>query len=210
MVYVIYICIVVPMLLLLPLLEKQSRSVILFMMIGATVALSAYEVNTIALSCIPVPLARFSASFPPVSEELLKAVPVLFFAIAVDDRRNVVLPVAMAVGVGFAILENAYLLTSNLESVTLLWGILRGFSSGLMHGICTMAVGTGITFVKKHKKLFYTGTFGLLALSITFHAVFNLLVQSEYDWIGFLLPITVYLTGHIIRLSGKTRNFVAY
>lgn len=210
MVYIIYICIVVPMLLLLPLLEKHSRYVILFMMTGATVALSAYEVNTIALSFFHIPPAKFCTAFPPVSEELLKAVPVLFFAIAVDDRRDIVLPVAMAVGVGFAILENAYLLTANLTSVTLFWGVLRGFSSGLMHGICTMAVGTGITFVKKHKKLFYTGIFGLLALAITFHAVFNLLVQSEYDWIGFLLPVTIYLAGQIIRKSGKVKNLIAY
>lgn len=210
MVYVIYICIVVPMLLLLPLLEKHSRYVIFFMMIGATTALSAYEINTIALSLLHAPIQQFSASFSPVSEELLKAVPVLFFAVTVDDRRSTVLGIAMAVGVGFAILENAYLLTANLESVTLLWGIFRGFSSGLMHGICTMAVGTGITFVKRHKKLFYTGTFGLLALAITFHAVFNLLVQSQYSWIGLALPVTVYLAGYMIQRSGKVKNLVAY
>ncbi len=28
---------------------------------------------------------------------------------------------------------------------------------------------------------------------MTFHAIFNLLIQSEYDWAGMLLPIAAYL-----------------
>ena len=55
-----------------------------------------------------------------------------------------------------------------------------------------MVAGTGITYVKKQKKLFYTGTFGLLSISITMHALFNLLIQSEYDWIGMIMPMALY------------------
>ena len=48
-------------------------------------------------------------------------------------------------------------------------------------------------FLKLQKKLFYTGILGLLSLAMTFHAVFNLLIQSPYDWLGMLLPIVNYL-----------------
>ena len=34
-----------------------------------------------------------------MTEELLKAMPVLLYAVLLDDRRNRVLPIAMAVGV---------------------------------------------------------------------------------------------------------------
>ena len=71
--------------------------------------------------------------------------------------------------------------------------LVRGFSTSLSHGMCTLLVGYGMQFLKLQKKLFYTGIFGLLSLAMTFHAVFNLLIQSPYDWLGMLLPIVTYL-----------------
>ena len=39
---------------------------------------------------------------PPVTEELLKALPVLVFAVFFSDDRKDILPAAMSVGIGFA------------------------------------------------------------------------------------------------------------
>ena len=41
---------------------------------------------------------------PPVTEELLKALPVLVFAVFFSDDRKDILPAAMSVGIGFSIL----------------------------------------------------------------------------------------------------------
>ena len=60
-------------------------------------------------------------------EELLKALPVLCYALLLDDSRGRVLPIAMAVGVGFAVLENTVLLVEYLDGVTLAWAVARGF-----------------------------------------------------------------------------------
>lgn len=74
----------------------------------------------------------------------------------------------------------------------------------MSQGFCTLTVGYGMTFIRKQKKLFYTGIFGLLSLAMTFHAVFNLLIQSEYDWIGMMMPICLYLLFWLVRrLSGE-------
>ena len=85
-----------------------------------------------------------------------------------------------------------HIFIDNLGAVTLAWAAARGFTASLMHGLCTMIVGTGITYVKKQKKLFYTGTFGLLSIAVTLHALFNLLIQSQYDYIGMVFPLALY------------------
>ena len=183
MVYIIFLCLTIPMLLMLPLLEIKSRCIVGFMLLGTVTALSAYEINTIVYPMTGLSARSFSELVPPMTEELLKAIPVLLYAVLLDDRRNRVLPIAMAVGV---------VLIDNVGAVTVLWATARGFSASLMHGLCTVVAGTGITYVKKQKKLFYTGTFGLLSISITMHALFNLLIQSDYDYIGMAMPLVLY------------------
>ena len=75
---------------------------------------------------------------PPVTEELLKALPVLVFAAFFSDDRKDILPTALSVGIGFSIWENTAILVQNLATVTLGWAALRGLSASLMHGLCTM------------------------------------------------------------------------
>ena len=202
MVYIIYLCFAVPLALMLPLLQKQSRCLIGFMMLGATIAVSASEINSVIQIFLNLSSLQVSLQAAPVTEEVMKAIPVLMYAILVTDDRKKVLPLSMAVGIGFAILENTYILISNLQSVSVVWALIRGLSTSLTHGMCTFLVGCGIIFVRKQKKLFYTGTFGLLAGAITFHAAFNLLVNSKWDVWGMMLPIVVYLAAQcIIRLK---------
>ena len=45
MVYIIFLCLTIPMLLMLPLLEIRSRCIVGFMLLGTVTALSAYEIN---------------------------------------------------------------------------------------------------------------------------------------------------------------------
>lgn len=207
MVYIIYLCFAVPLMLMIPLLQRQSRWLIGFMLLGATIAVSASEINSMIQLSFHLTSLQISLQAAPVTEEIMKALPVLMYAVLVSDDRKKVLPLSMALGIGFAILENTYILISNLQSVTIVWAMIRGLSTSLTHGMCTFLVGCGIIFVRKQKKLFYSGTFGLLALAITFHASFNLLVNSKWDIWGMLLPIVVYLVSQgILRYrDGKLR-----
>lgn len=194
MVYVILICIAVPLLLLMTLMDARSRLLTGFMLVGMLTAASAYEINSTVQMLFWMTGQEVSVRAAPVIEELLKAIPVLFYSVLVSDDRKILLPLSMSVGIGFAILENAYLLTAYIDQVTISWALIRGLSTSLSHGLCTLTVGYGLSFVRKQKKLFYTGIFGLLSLAMTFHAVFNLLIQSEYDWIGMALPILIFAT----------------
>ena len=201
MVYIIMVCIAVPFLLLMTLLDHRSRLLIGFVLFGMVMAVSAYEINTYICQLLQMSGQELSIKAAPIIEEILKALPVLFFAIIVSDDKKLVLPLAMAVGIGFAILENAFLLITYVDQVNIGWAIIRGISTSLSHGICTLIVGCGIIFVRKQKKLFYTGTFALLAAAMTFHAIFNLLIQSQYDYIALALPILVYSGFWIVKLS---------
>lgn len=194
MVYIIYFCLTIPLLLMLPLLQGQSRWLIGFMLIGASIAVSVSEINALIQIMMNLSSLQISLHIAPGSEEIMKAIPILIYAILLSDDPKKLLPLSMAVGIGFAILENAYVLMNNIESVSLLWAMIRGVSTSLMHGMCTFVVGYGMTYIKKQKKLFYTGTFGLLAVAMTFHATFNLLINSQWAMYGLLLPIVVYLT----------------
>lgn len=203
MVYIIMICMVVPLLLLMTLLNKQSRLLLGFVLCGMVLAVCAYELNSLVCNLFQISGAELSIKIAPIIEEILKALPVLFFAILVSDERKQTLQLAMAVGIGFAILENAFLLITYVEEVNIGWAIVRGVSTSLSHGICTLIVGCGIIFVRKQKKLFYTGTFALLSVAMTLHAIFNLLIQSPYDYVALALPIVIYSIFWIVKLQRK-------
>ena len=142
---------------------------------------------------IPLDIFDFTIRVTPVTEEIIKAIPVLFFAKEISDKKETLITVSLAVGIVFAIMENTYILTQNIEHISLMWAIMRGFGTGIMHGMCTFLVGTGFTFANKNKKLFVVGTFALLSLAITYHSVFNMLVQSDLRYVGAALPIVTYV-----------------
>ena len=61
-----------------------------------------------------------------------------------------------------------------------------------MHGICTLSVGLGISFVRKKRKLFFSGMFALLTLAAVYHGIFNMM-QQRFKYIGALIPIATYI-----------------
>jgi RsiW-degrading membrane proteinase PrsW (M82 family) len=69
--------------------------------------------------------------------------------------------------------------------------------------MCTLLVGVGISFAKKRRKIFIVGTFALLSTAITYHGIYNMLVQSTYEIVGFLMPIITYIPFLIGRLKVK-------
>ena len=144
----------------------------------------------------------------PITEELLKTVPVLVFATAMCPKKETLFTASMAVGIGFAVLENAYYLLND-ASFNMLDAVVRAFGAGLMHGMCTLLVGVGISFVNKRRKIFVVGTFALLSTAITYHGIYNMLVQSSYEIAGFLLPLSTYIPfvmWRIKSLRSKNKN----
>ena len=191
--YISFIAITVSLALMLPLMEKKLRRLVLFMISGIFSCLFVSELNNILLGVFHNDIFFVTTTVTPITEEIVKMLPILFFAIMVSDERSTLIPISYAVGVGFALLENVVILTQNVENVTILWALVRGFGSGLVHGICTVMVGWGISYIKKRRKFFYCGTFALLSAAVIYHAIYNLLVQSQYQYVGILLPTITYI-----------------
>ncbi len=202
MIYILFISISIPLLLMALLMEKKARLPISFMIIGIFVSVFASEVNGLLSNLLSMDTYSMTVIITPVSEELLKALPVFYYAIVISDKRERLFTASMAIGIGFALLENAYFLL-NSDNFTIIIAIIRAFGAGLMHGMCTLLVGVGISFVKKKSKLFAVGTFGLLSTAIVYHGIYNILIQSEFSTVGALLPIATYIPFLIWRLCVK-------
>lgn len=204
-IYMLFVSISVPILLMTLLVEKRARLPVAFMFIGIVVSFFASQVNGVLSTMLSMDQYRITVIVTPISEEFLKALPILYYAIVISDKRERLFTASMAIGIGFAVLENAYFLI-HYADFNMISAIIRAFGSGLMHGMCTLLVGVGISFVKKKRNLFAVGTFGLLSTAIVYHGVYNILIQSRYSIVGALLPIATYIPFFIWRLQIKRRS----
>ena len=195
MIYILAICISAPLILMAALADAKSRRLLGFMILGICIAVLASEINALLSFAFADPMDHFhiTITITPVNEEILKALPLLFTAIIFCDDREILFQRAMSIGLGFAIMENTFILIKNVESVSLLWAMSRGFSSSLMHALCTIGIGIGISMIKRRRKLFVCSTFAWLMAAITYHSLYNMLVQSDHWYVGVAIPVISYI-----------------
>lgn len=203
--YAMYFCFLIPIILSLFIMENKSRLMISFIMIGMTVCLVAAELNASIYQALDRNKVYYTTTISPIIEEVLKAIPILIYALIRLYDRSKIAQLSFAVGLGFAIMENLIMLTERLGQgytrIDISWAIMRGFGASLMHSICTVIVGLGIYYVKIRKKTFYCGTFSLIMLAITYHSIYNTLVLSSYSYLGIMLPLCTYIP--ILLFYGK-------
>lgn len=206
MIYVLFIAVIIPLLLTVFIVERKSRLPMAFFIIGIFSSAFVSEINGLLYGVLDIPMQEFVLRVTPITEEVVKVIPILLYALMVSDDRDTLVTISMISGIGFAVLENAYVLLQSIESFSLLTAIVRGFGTGLMHGMCTLLVGFGISFVRKQRKIFGAGLFALLSLAITYHALFNMLIQSRLLILGALLPMLTYVPFFLKRNLGKKQE----
>ncbi len=209
MISILFVCLAVPLTMLIFLLDRRSARIVAFVLVGCFVCLLAAQINSLIWSIFPeMDAFRFKTTVAPAVEEVLKALPVLIFAFKLSDNRITILEISMATGIGFAILETLFVMSTATPNVSLFWALLRGIGAGLMHGVCTFGVGLGISYVRKKKKLFITGSFALLMTAIIYHSIFNCLIMSDYKYAGFILPLLTYLPVLVVLRKGMKNKAV--
>ena len=189
---ILFISFAAPLVMTLFILKGNSRTLMIFLLIGITVGLFCGEFNAAIMKLGTFDRRYFTVGYTPVFEEVFKAVPILVYAFLYHPKRKMLLECSLLVGVGFSILENAFVLGGSTETISVFNAVIRGFGTGLMHVFCTMAIGYGISFVHTRSKLFYTGTIALLSVAISFHSIYNCLVQSQQQLVGLILPLLVF------------------
>ena len=205
--YIVFICFALPFLLGIPIVRKDTRLVLLFTFIGMCCCLFISEINTliykaISESGIDDPY-YMTTNITPLTEELIKALPILLFALFISAERQTLLTIAFMTGLGFALLENSTILVQTAikqGSVDILWALIRTLGAGLLHSLCTTSVGVGISFIRDQKKIFLCGSFALLSQAIVYHSIYNSLIQSEYKYFGAALPMATYLAVIVVLL----------
>lgn len=199
----LFICLAAPLSMMLFVFRGRSRAILGYLLLGIFMCLFAGEVNGLILRGTDYSQHYLTVNVTPMVEEILKALPVVFAAFVLRADRQELLEGSVAVGVGFATLENVCLLT-NMHAAPALWlMIARGFGSGMMHGVSTLAVGYSMTVISSDKKISYAGTVAALSAAIIYHSIYNIIVQSEYAALGILLPAATFIP--LLFAIGKKR-----
>ena len=191
----IFVCIAAPLIIAVFCLRGKSRRMMLFLLSGMLMCLlSAYISSFIAAVQGADPLSA-SLEISPLVEEVMKLLPVMFYLIVFgagnEDAANAVLMTAA----GFATFENVCYLTQNgAESIFAL--AVRGFGTGAMHIVCGCMAALGITLLRGHKWIKNAGALALLAVSMTFHGSYNILVSQTgiAAYIGYAIPLVSAVT----------------
>lgn len=202
--YILFICIAVPLGMMLIPIEKQSRKIVVALLMGMFLCLFVSEVNGLLLRMTKSTMLYLTTNVTPITEEFVKVLPVIYYAYVFSDDEKSITTVAFATGVGFAMLENIIILMQHLASANFLFAMIRGFSTGLMHSITTMLVANFVPYIHKKKKLFLCGVLCSFNLAVVFHSVFNLLVEAESavaNYIGYFLPVSIYMVINVFVLK---------
>ena len=212
--YIVFICFALPFVLGIPIVRKRTRLVLLFTFIGMCCCLFISEINGLLNKVIGQDMFYLTTNITPLTEELIKALPILIYALFISSERQTLLTIAFMTGLGFALLENSTILVETVVqqgSVDILWALIRTLGAGLLHSLCTTSVGVGISFIRDQKKMFLCGTFALLSQAIVYHSLYNSLIQSDYKYLGAAMPMVTYLIIVIIlvivyRKKGKKKE----
>ena len=197
----IFLCLVAPLSMMLFIFKGRPRALLGFLLTGIFMCLFAGEINGLMKSGTELSVRFLTVNITPIVEEILKALPIVFTAFLMRSDRQLLLEGSIAVGVGFATMENACLLFDSAPFISAWTIVARGLGAGMMHGVSTLAVGYSITNVSSDRKLSYAGTVAALSVAIIFHSIFNIMVQSEYPILGILLPIVSFIPLQLIIRS---------
>ena len=184
-----------PIIFLIVFLDVPGRRVLLFLFWGFLVAIPAALLEPSLATLFPEVLYP-EITLSPVIEEFLKALPVMLLAFTgIHSRDKQILSMAMASGIGFAIIENISVLSPLGTSFA---GIAaRSFSTALMHGCTTALIGYGVFLLRDvNRQALFSLLFGFFTLAVTIHAFFNLFVTSgipSFELIGFIFPFPLFL-----------------
>lgn len=202
---ILTVLILTPIGLMLAVFKKRSRLIMGFLMAGVFVALLSGEIDGFILKATAFSTGFTSTNITPITEEILKAFPIVLLAFLVKPDRQLLLECSIGVGVGFALLENVFYFCS-ASGISLGWAFCRGFGSGLMHSVTTLAVGLAMSFIIEKHKVFISGPIAALSLAIIYHSVYNIIVMSNYSFLGIILPTVTYIPILFALNKLKRRN----
>lgn len=141
---------------------------------GGMVAGASYLIHSAALDAFDISFTSYSRYFSPFIEEALKGL--IIVVLLYRNRIGFLVDAAIfgfAVGAGFAVIENIYMLQILPLTDVRVW-IIRGFGTAIMHGAATaiLAVSYRALIRRKDRSPVVAFLPGFLVAGIT-HSIFN-------------------------------------
>ena len=200
----ILLCIAVPLITSLLFVRGEVRRYVSAFLLGMGVCLVAAYIGGFLNLITGMGDDDTAIFLSPVVEELLKLMPLLFFLIVFDPEDRTLAMLAVAIGAGFATFENCcYILTSGAGRLSYI--LIRGLAVGVMHIVSVFALSIWLIAAKRLRVLSFPAIVGGLSLSMTFHALYNLLVSEPgvSAIIGYSLPLLTAAALYVLyqRLS---------
>ena len=184
--------------------SKYNRKNYIIIVLGFLCCIISAYLNTFFTALYRADSSAAVIEITPVIEETVKLLPLLFcitvFDVDTFEGGNIIFNTA----IGFATFENiCYLLENGTDNLFHL--VIRGFATGAMHITCAYVIGLGLKMFKKNSILKTAGTFGLLCVTITFHAIFNMLMKTDgtLKQLGYAMPITSAWVLFLLQISLK-------
>lgn len=201
----ILICIAVPLVIMALLLKGSSRRLAVSFIVGMVLCLlAAYTGGFLELRS-GMGQEDTSVFIAPILEEIMKMVPIMLYLIFFEPGDNDLVLVSLGTGAGFATFENCCHIL-NHGSANLGYIMIRGLAVGVMHMVSVYALTLVFILLRRYKISYLSIITGALGLSVSFHALYNLLVSAPGapSLIGYSLPIIsiiflVSIRGKIIR-----------
>jgi RsiW-degrading membrane proteinase PrsW (M82 family) len=130
----------------------------------------------------------------------MKFLPLLFYLLVYEPKKRLLSDAALFVAIGFATFENVCYLTQN-GAAKILQLLIRGFGTGAMHVVCGVIVAFGLVYLWDRIWIRIAGTIGLLAVAMTYHGIYNILVSQSGApaLIGYLIPMLTIILFLVLR-----------
>ena len=190
--FVLFISIATPLTMMLFVCKDRTRALIVSFLTGMVTCLFSGEVAGLIAKGTDFSTAYIVTNFTPLFEELCKLAPILFYVLVFRPNKQQLIEYSLAVGAGFAVQENAYILALPTTEASLLLAIVRGFGAGMLHAVSTLGTGYGIGFIRNRRKFFAPYTMALLTAAVAYHVAYIQLLQSPYEKIAITLPMLTF------------------
>ena len=196
----IYICLAAPVLIAIFCAQGRGRRMLTFILAGLTACLLSSYISTFLASAYGMGYETASITITPLVEETMKLLPVCFYLLIFEPRRESIPSCVIATAIGFATFENVcYLIANGASDFMNL--MIRGFGTGAMHVVCGVIIFLGMMALWDRLWLRTVGTVGLLAAAVTYHGIYNMLVlqSGATALIGYLIPLVSTLLHIVLR-----------
>lgn len=195
----VFICMVSPLLIATLCMGKRQAKFFLFCVAGMGVCLLSAYINAFLTALYGADIFAATTEIAPVVEEVMKLLPLLFYLLVFMPKEKQIKSAAVITALSFATFENiCYLIQNGADHFSFIF--FRGIGTGAMHVICGAIVGGGLAYVWRWTWLKIAGICGLLGATITFHAIYNLLIAygGAAQYIAYLLPVLILIVGKTI------------